>query len=321
MFLITLKQVSLLIFYIFIGYFLRKKKLIGEQAGSVLSKLLTYLFLPAYYLCSLSKNMTYDLISTYITLLLVGIASVIFVVIVGHFLSKIFSKDENVRNMFKYMIMFSNVGYFGYPLVDGVFGTEYLTMFMIYCLPITMVINTYGYFMLTKPTKEELAFNANSNKQKSMISSIISPPMVASVIGLTLGLMPFDMPDVFIDFLTPASNCMSACAMIVSGTILAKLPLKKLFLSTKGYLLSLIRLIGFPLVFGGLLYLVGVRGIVFVCMVVFLSLPAGMNVIVYTESVGKDSLEGAKACFISYVVALITVPLVFMLMKFLLGTV
>ena len=322
MFLITLKQVGLLLFYIFLGYFLRRKKLVGEQAGAVLSKILIYVFLPAYYVCSLSKNMTIEMVRTYLTLILIGIVSVIFVLILATFLCKIFSKDENVRNMFKYMIMFSNVGYFGYPLVEGVFGVEYLTMFMIYVLPITMVINSYGYYILTKPTKEELlskdGLNANNSKI-SVLKSIFSPPMIASLIGLTLGLLPFDLPEVIYDFLTPASNCMSACAMIVSGSVLAKLPLKKLFVSSKGYLLSAIRLVGFPIIFGGILYLLGVRGIYFVCLVVFLSLPAGMNVIICPESVGKDSIEGAKACFVSYVVALATIPLVFMLMKSLPG--
>ncbi len=322
MFIITLKQVSLLLFYILLGYFLRRKNITGEQTGSILSKLLTYVFLPAYYVCSLSKNMTIEMISTYLSLILLGIVSVIFVLILATFLCKIFSKDEGVRNMFKYMIMFSNVGYFGYPLVEGVFGLEYLTMFMIYVLPITMVINSYGYYILTKPTKEELlsADGLNAPK-KSMISSIFSVPMIASFVGLALGLIPYDVPSVIYDFLTPAANCMSACAMIISGSVLAKLPLKKLFLSGKGYLLSAIRLVGFPIVIGGLLYLLGVRGIYFVCLVVFLSLPAGMNVIVYSEAAGRDSIEGAKACFISYVVALATIPLVFMLMKALLGTV
>lgn len=324
MFLLTLQQVGILLFYIFIGYFLKRKNFVGEQTGSILSKLLTYVFMPAYTICSLSKNISIEKISTYLTLVLVGILSVIFVFIIATFLCKIFGKDENVRNMFKYMIMFSNVGYFGYPLVEGVFGAEYLTMFMIYCLPLTIVINSYGYYILTKPTKAELLSNTTLNTnatRKSLVSSIISAPMIASLIGLIIGLMPFDMPKVFYDFLTPASNCMSASAMILSGAVLAKLPLKKLFVSSKGYLLSIIRLVGFPIVFGGIIYLLGARGAVFVCLVVFLSLPAGMNVIVFPESVGKDSIEGAKACFVSYVVALITIPLVFMLMKLLLGTV
>ena len=321
MFLITLQQVCLLFSYIFIGYFLRRKKLVGDQVGSVLSKLLTYVFMPAYNLSSLS-TVSKDNLSTYLSLFIAGVVTISIVFVISHFLCKLFSKDEAVRNMFKYMLMFSNVGYFGYPLVDGVFGSTYLTMFMIFCLPISILINTYGYFLLTKPTKAELLSERDANpnaKPKSLLSCIISPPLVASVIGLILGLSPFDMPQVFYSFLAPAGNCMSACAMIVSGTILAKLPLKQLFVSKKGFLLGLVRLIGFPIVGGGLLFLCGVQSELLVCVIVFLALPSGMNVVVFPESVGRDSLEGAKTCFISYVLALLTVPLIFFTMKLLLG--
>lgn len=319
MFLITLQQVSILLAYIFIGYFLRRKNLIGEQTGSILSKLLTYIFLPAYYISTLSKVSTENL-STYLSLLLAGVASLVVVFVVAHFLCKLFSKDEAVRNMFKYMLMFSNMGYFGYPLIDGVFGSTYLTMFMIYCLPISITLNTYGYYLLTKPTKAELLSEKRTTvKTKSLLSCILSPPLVASAIGLIIGLSPFTMPQFFYAFLAPAGNCMSACAMILSGSVLAKLPLKKLFLSTKGYLLSIVRLICFPIIGGGLVYLCGGRGELLVCVTTFLSLPTGMNVVVFPESVGRDSIEGAKACFISYVVALVTLPLVFLALKTLLG--
>ena len=40
-----------------------------------------------------------------------------------------------------------------------------------------------------------------------------------------------------------------------------------------------------------------------------------MITVVYPESCGMDSTEGAKSCFISYVLALGALPLVFMLVE------
>jgi hypothetical protein len=43
-------------------------------------------------------------------------------------------------------------------------------------------------------------------------------------------------------------------------------------------------------------------------------MPVGMNVVVFPEANGMDSTEGSKMCFLSYVMALALLPLVFELM-------
>lgn len=318
MFIATLIQVSTLLIYILIGYFLRRKNLIGEQTGKVLSKLLTLLFTPAYTIINLSKNVSFEKISLYLSLLLAGVIILFILITINYFFSKVFSKDENVRNMILYMLVFSNMGYFGYPLIEMVFGAEYLVQFMIFGLPFSVAINTYGYYILTKPTKEELA-NSNGSivKGRSLIKSIISPPLIGVLIGLVFGFLPFEIPSIVYTILTPASNCMSASAMILTGAILASLPFNELFKSKRAYILTFIRLIAIPVIGGGILFLLGVSKEIFIASVSLLCLPSGMNVVVFPESVGKNSIEGAKACFVSYIIALATIPTIFYVMEYL----
>ena len=54
--------------------------------------------------------------------------------------------------------------------------------------------------------------------------------------------------------------------------------------------------------------------IIFKLCVIVAAMPVGMNVVVYPESVDKDSSEGAKMCFLSYIMALGALPLVFTLL-------
>jgi predicted permease len=220
--------------------------------------------------------------------------------------------------MILYMLVFSNMGYFGYPLIEMVFGAEYLVQFMIFGLPFSVAINTYGYYILTKPTKEEMENqNGSIAERRSLIKSIISPPFIGVIIGLIFGFLPFEIPSIVYTILAPASNCMSASAMILTGSILASLPFVELFKSKRAYLLSFIRLIAIPLIGGGILFLLGVSKEIFIAGVSLLCLPSGMNVVVFPESVGKDSIEGAKACFVSYIFALATIPTIFYFMEYL----
>ena len=316
MFLSTLTQVSMLLTYILIGYFLRRKNVIGSETGKILSKLLTCLFTPCYSIVSLSQNVSIERLNIYLSLLIAGTIMLLVLMLICQYPSKLLSNNENEKNMFVYMLIFSNMGYFGYPLIEMTFGAEYLVQFIIFGLPFSIAINTYGYYILTKPTKEELLNGAINNAPKrSIIKSLISAPMIGVVIGLVLGFLPFEMPSVIYSFLTPAANCMSASAMLLTGTILAKLPILKLFKTARAYLLSFIRLVVLPVIGGAILFFIGVPKEVFIAGVSLLCLPSGMNVVVFPESVGKDSIEGAKSSFVSYIFALATIPVVFKIIE------
>ena len=148
--------------------------------------------------------------------------------------------------------------------------------------------------------------------------------MIGAYLGIAIGLLTsglnFEMPKFFTDLVTVASNCQSAPAMLITGAVLANVPLKKLFTSWKPYVIGLIRLLVFPLVFAmlfAIIYLCGWRDQTFVQVafvtIVSVGMPVGMNVVVYPELVGKDSTEGAKTCFISYVLALAVLPILYSL--------
>lgn len=318
MFISTLTQVSMLLLYIFSGYFLRRKNVISDQTGKVLSKLLTYLFVPCYSIISLSQNVSIKNINIYLSLLIAGTIILLVLIFICQWPSKLLAKNENEKNMFLYMLIFSNMGYFGYPLIEMTFGADCLVQFMIFGLPFSIAINTYGYYILTKPTKEELLADSTAGTNKvNVLKSLISAPMIGMVIGLVLGFLPFKMPSFVYSFLTPAANCMSASAMLLTGTILAKLPIVELFKSAKSYLLTFIRLILLPVIGGAILFFIGVSREVFISAVSLLCLPSGMNVVVFPESVGKDSIEGAKSCFVSYIIALATIPVIFSVIEIL----
>ena len=72
---------------------------------------------------------------------------------------------------------------------------------------------------------------------------------------------------------------------------------------------------------GSILYVIHLCGVsgevyktVFRLSVIVAAMPVGMNVVVFPESAGQDSPEGAKSCFISYILALGALPLVLMAM-------
>lgn len=322
MFAVTFKQVALLLFYILIGYFLTYKKIIGKNASKLLSTLLMWVFSPFYTLLNLSQNVSVEKIKLYLTLLLSGIAFTLLAIVAALILAKLLCKKTYVRNVYTYLLAFSNNGYFGYPLVEALLGGEALAHFMIFCLATNIAIYTFGYYILTEDSDETVELDGTIEKPKrKKFAFLYNPPMIATYIGLLLGLLPIEIPQWISEFLTPAANCMSASAMLSVGCVLAGLPFIKLISSVKSYLLSIARLLVLPVIFGAIGYfcykVCHMEREIFVFFTILSCLPAGMNAVVFPESVGKDGTEGAKGCFISYVMCLVTVPSIIAIMQLL----
>ncbi|MBP5467358.1 MAG: AEC family transporter [Clostridia bacterium] len=311
----TLKTVALLLFYIGIGFFLGKKKIVGEKASKTLAAILTYVVMPLYSVNTLSKTVTVDNISVYGELFLAGIVVAAISLALCIPLSKLFVKKGYSRNIYKYLLFTPNLGYFGYPLVQAVFGETALAMYMIFTLPTSIGINTFGYMILTDKSGEtdgEIE-DKSSTHGKDIIKRLFSAPMIGTFVGIAIGLLQITLPEIVYDFLTPASDCMRAIAMILTGIVLSGLTLKNLFSSKKAYAISVLRLIIYPIVFGSIAYLLYVFGVpreIFIFTVCLTALPAGMNVVIFPEAIGMSGKEGAQACFISYLMVIITLPLI-----------
>ncbi|MBQ6728137.1 MAG: AEC family transporter [Clostridia bacterium] len=315
-FLLTLKTVALLLLYIAIGFFLGKKKIIGENASKTLAALLTYVIMPLYSVVNLSKTVTVEKISLYLEIFAAGIAIAAISIALCIPLSKLFCKRGYSRNIYKYLIFTPNLGYFGYPLVQAVWGNAALSMYMIFTLPINIGINTYGYMILTDKGEENVSISgieADKAHRKDVLKRIFSAPMVGTFVGIIIGLLPIELPETVYDFLNPAADCMRAVAMLLTGLVLSELTLKTLFTSKKAYYIGVLRLIVYPVIFGGvayLLYMLGLSQEIFKFTVCLMALPAGMNVVVFPEAIGMSGKEGAQACFVSYLMVIITLPLI-----------
>lgn len=331
MFLVTLQQTAILLAFIFIGYFLRKKEIITESGKKVLAKLLTFLFAPCYSAISLSQIVNVNDLPKYAITILSGAGLTLFVILVALPLTRLLGKDQLQRNILKYGLAIGNIGYFGYPIVYAIYsaiggdvlGASMRAEMMMFCLPMTIAIYTYGYAVLTKDVSGNALMKKRTTKEK--LSFLWSMPMIGVYVGITLGLLTsgigFSLPSIVTDALTIAGNCQSAPAMILTGAVLAGVPFGKLFTSWKPYVIGIIRLLAFPIVVGAIFFVIhlcGVSGETFVLIfklsIIVSAMPVGMNVVVFPESAGQDSTEGAKSCFISYILALGALPLVLTMM-------
>lgn len=320
MFLLTLEQAATLLLFILLGYLLRKTNVLKDGAKATLAALLVNFFSPFYSLNTLSKQVSVDRIVEYAIYLLAGTLVTLLLIAISIPLAKSFAKDRLHRNILKYAFGFGNIGYFGYPVVGAVFGEPTKALMMLFCLPMTVAIYTYGYVILTEKVEGGVIIKSQrSIKQK--LSFLYSAPFLGMIAGIVLGLLPIKIPAFLDNIFAIGGSGYSVTAMLLTGVVLAKIPFLKLFTSLKPYLIGLVRLLLIPLVVIAVFLLLNICGLngqmfkdIAMISIVTSAMPVGMNVVVYPEASGMDSTEGSKMCFLSYVMALALLPLVFELM-------
>ena len=235
-----------------------------------------------------------------------GAAFLVAVLIVATIFTKIFSKGRpaDEYGTYMYMFAFANYGYVGYPVIEGVFGSTMLTSMILFAVPFTFAIYTYGAILLS-----------NDGKSKKLkIPPKMIPILCALALGVIVGLTGIKLPTVVTGMTGALKGCMSPVAMIMTGFVLGSLNFKEIFTSARAYAISIVRLVVIPLVFIGALLLLGtfinIPGELMIIALFIASMPIGLNAVIFVEASGRDSTENARTCLISYILALVTVPLV-----------
>ena len=306
---LTFSKVGMLLIFIGIGYFLRRHHDLPDDAGRVLSLLCTLVFTPAYSITNLSKNITMDVLAEKARLVGSGIVFVLAAILLAYGLSKPFARDKIQRNSLVYAFAIPNYGYFGYPVIEGVFGSAVLADVMVFLIPMSLTTNSFGYSLFVGDGKVPL-------------KKVLLTPMVISLgIGVAVGLSGVTLPPFIDSALKGLGGCMSPCSMLLAGFMLGKFPLKDLLKGWRPYVYSAIRLIGIPLIFGAILMACNMKGQYLMMPLLVAGIPLGLNLVVYPESQGyeKQASENAKLCFVSYLLALLVLPCTFAILTRMVG--
>jgi predicted permease len=97
------------------------------------------------------------------------------------------------------------------------------------------------------------------------------------------------------------------------GFVIAGFPLKELFVNTKMYVVSLVRLIAIPGAVCLALHALGAGKEIMTLALIFFGTPLGLNSIVYPEAYGGDVKAGASMASVSHVLSVVTIPLMYLL--------
>ncbi len=299
-FLLTLSQMTTLFLFMLIGFALQKTKKMPRGGADAISTLLLYIFMPATCFRSFADHCTVDNLLTKTPLLVAGFAVLFACIALALLVSRVLTKNLRTRQTYTFCLIVSNLGYLGFPLTQAVFGEEILFDFMVFCMPFNLFIYSFGMFLF--------------NPEKKLTFGVFTSPTILSIFaGIVIGLTGLSLPAPLLGAVDTAAAAMAPCAMVVTGLVLADIPLRDTFTDLRAYGVTAIRLVALPGVYILLSLFLPIPRDVSMIVSTMLCLPAGLNGVVFARSYGGDSASGAKICFLTNLLGMISIPLIYAL--------
>ena len=118
-----------MLLFIAAGFVLGKLKLLPKDAALVLSKLESYLFIPAMILNAFIHNCTWESVKANYPAILLSAALEMVLLIISRPLSGLFAKGGYERNLYRYELIYPNTGFFGAALVRAVITGDVAGLF------------------------------------------------------------------------------------------------------------------------------------------------------------------------------------------------
>jgi len=305
----TLEQMLLMFLLMLTGFILRKKSILPDNSGITMSKMETYIFVPAM---NLFIQMSKCNIKTFVenwTLILYGFITVLCAILLAYPMSRLFVKDPDSyqRNVYKYALTFGNYGFMGNFIVQGVWGNDALAQYLLFTFGVGIFCSSWGlYILIPKDKGEGLA--------KNLKKGLLTPPMISLFLGIAIGLLDLTrfIPQFCLNALESASSCQGPVAMVLAGFVVGGYNFKELVTNIRVYIATALRLIIIPAVLMLILEALGTSKEIMTLALIAYATPLGLNTIVYPSAYGGETKTGASMAMISHPLSVVTIPLMYL---------
>lgn len=311
LFVTALESVSVLFILIIIGFIIGRVKLVGENTGKELTKLVIYITLPATILSAMIRELNMEALLELLIITLITAGSYVIIILIAYVLTGSFKIPANQRDVLFIGASMSNVTFMGFPVLSALYG-EGILFFA--ALSQVFIFEFFSWFFALHILQRNVHQGA---KRSSLLSVIKRPSIIAASIGMVLFLTQIPIPNFVMNTIRMTGAATSPLAMIIVGLMLSKSDIKKSLSNKYLYYTSAIKLIIIPSVVLCILYLTGIRGISMSLPAIELAMPTAAYLAMLSSIAGNDTELASQQIFVSSFFSVLTIPLMASLINYL----
>lgn len=290
-----INQVLILFFIMIIGYISGKAKVMSLELNKGLTELILNITLPAMIITSFNYSFSQEMLKKAGILFILSWLIYSALIIASKYLYSRY--DNRIASVLRFITIFSNCGFMGYPVVESVYGKEGVFYTAIFNIPFNILIWVVGIMLF-------------SSEGKSLKKALINPGIISVFIGIGIFIFSIKLPQPIYRSLEILGATTTPLSMLIIGSMLSGMNIKKLFNGIEIYYGSFIRLIAVPFLTLGVLRLIGFSGSSLGIPVLIMAMPAAANSTIMAERYGGDSALASKIVFLTTAISAVTIPIV-----------
>lgn len=302
---IVLKQMLVLFAMMAIGMFLWKKQWIDENSQKSISKLVVNIFNPLLVINSIAG---YDFDNSAIdigqNMVFVGVYFLLFF-LAGFGVTLLLRLKRPQKHFYQMMMLFSNIGFIGIPLVTALLGKEYVLYVAFYILVYNVLLYTYGIYLAVRSNGD-----AQGESVKFPVKKIINPGVLGCVVAILIFVCKIRIPGPVATFVDYMGNTCIPLSMILIGVSVAQMDIRQLFSNVKMYAFLVIKLLIIPICAALICRQLPVDRGIYQVFVLECAVPIGSIITLVAQEYGAEDDSATIGVVLSTILSVITIPVV-----------
>ena len=293
--LIVAQQVAILFVLMAVGAACRWTNLLSEAVVRGMVNLLLFVVTPCLIARAFVRPFEADLFA--------GLGWAVAAAAGAHVLGVLASYLVRVRDVsrersLRFAVIFSNAGFMGIPLQQALLGAEGVFYGAVYVVLFNLFCWSYGLVLM-----------CGSLRNVKVRTLFVNPGSVGIVCGLPFFLLSWTLPTVVDEPLRMISDLNTPVAMIVTGWYLASSSFRPVLTCPAAWLAGGLRLIVIPCVMAGVMvWIRPAASAMALAMVVASSAPVAAMTTMFSAQYGRDGSISAGLVSVTTLLAILTMP-------------
>ncbi len=264
-----------LLLLILVGFILRKIGILDETFTKKLSTLVAKGATPFLIVYSVTKlEYSAENLKNGLLILLFGTLSHIFMALAARL---VFCrvKDVDEKKIYNFACVFSNCAFIGYPILGALFGEIGLFYGAFYVITYNLGCWSYGALLMSR----------GKSGQKFTVKNIfVNVGIISCAIALALYVTKVPIPGFIGTLMNHMGSLCTPLSLLVTGSLVAAMPLGKVFANPKFYAFCAFKLIVLPIIAALILHLCDASNLVTsIDLSIFLAVMIGLPPAAFTS--------------------------------------
>ncbi len=296
-----INQLAVLFIIMFAGFGLNKVGLLGGELDGSLTKFVLQFTMPLMVLASVLTNEGERDMGRVLEVFVIAVITYVALPLLGILFSKICRIPMNHKGVYRYMFVFGNVGFMGFPIVEAIFGADSVLYAGIFNIVFNLASFSYGAYFVSKD---------GSIKAEFGIKTFLTPGIILSVLAIIIYFTGISFPDFIVSPIDSLGSMTTPLAMLLIGSTIANMDAKSLLKDASIYIFIIIRMFALPLLVYPILKFFIKDTFLLQFSLIMLMMPVANSAVLFAKQYEADEEYAAKGVFLSTLLSIIYIPLV-----------